>query len=276
MAKLKAYFSYWNGGYFNWKKDAFSLEEKINNDKLKDPFIMDTFRIAISRAKKHYGEAHLITDAYSEQIFKELPFDTITTGLERLSSEYTATWSLGKLYAYKIIALKGDPFIHIDNDVFLWKALPEKVTNAKIFAQSREPVDLFRYNLKNFYRKCPKKYLASEVPILKFAPNVGVVGGSDLSFFYNYSSSALNMILDPENKDYWTSHNGLVSWRKAVIAEQYYMGIAAKYYNKKIEYIFPTNEEFSKIADLGYTHLMGAKYGFFIKEKIHFLRERIA
>lgn len=270
---MKVYFSYWSRGYYNWDKNSFALKKEI--PKPSDSLAFDTLRIALNRAKKHYGEVHLITDIYSEDFFKKFPFDSVTTGLEKISPEYTATWSLGKLYAYKLIALKGDPFLHVDNDVFLWKPLPKKISSAEIFAQSREPVNLFNYHIDHFYKNCPKKYLASKIPKQSFAANVGVIGGSDLSFFYNYSSSAINMILDPANKTYWTTHKGLVSWRKAVIAEQYYMSVAARYYNKNIEYLFSNNEEFSKVAELGYTHLMGAKYGFFIKEKMNFLMKKL-
>lgn len=275
MAELKAYFSYWSGGYFNWKKTSFDLEEKVNKAKLKDQFVSDTFSLAISRARKHFKEVHMITDESSKDIFDQFDFDTVTTGLEKIPKEYSATWSISKLYTYKMISLRGDPFIHIDNDVFLWKRLPDNLLASPIFAQNREPVHLFGYKLNDFYRNCPKKYLASEVPILKFAPNVGIVGGHDLSFFYNYACSGLSMILDPINKKYWTSHTGLVSWRKAVLAEQYYMGIVAKYYNKDINFLFPTNESFHDVFRMGYTHLMGAKYGFFIKDKIGFLKGKL-
>lgn len=275
MKIKKAYFSYWSGGYFNWKKTNFSLENKIDNKKLKDKFVENTLILAVSRAKQHFSEVHMITDEESADIFKKFNFDSVTTGLEKIPKDYTAVWSISKLYAYKLICLKGDPFIHIDNDVFLWKNIPDDIINAPIFAQSRELVNLFGYRLEDFYKNCPKKYLASKVPKLKFAPNVGIVGGHDLAFFYNYASSGLNMILDPINKKYWTSHKGLVSWRKAVIGEQYYLGIAAKYYNKDIKYYFNNDEDFYKVAMRGYTHLMGAKYGLFMKDKISFLADKL-
>lgn len=258
--KIKPYFSYWSGGYAKW------------NNKLVEPLTFQSFDIAVKLALKHYGEAHFVTDSLCAEVFKEIPFTSVEVILDDLPKEYTKTWALGKIYAYQHIALKGDPFVHIDNDVFLWKPLPVDLICAPIFAQSPEPINSYSYKIHDFYKNCPKKYLASKVKKNNFAPNVGVVGGKDLGFFYNYSRSAISLILDPKNKSYWTKDFGLVTWRKAVISEQYYMGICASFYKKNITYLFPKNDSYSeKCYQLGYTHLMGSKYGYGMKEKVNFL-----
>lgn len=254
----KFYVSYWSGGYHGWDNKPIS------------DFVLDTYKLSANLILKHYGEVCLITDSYSKKFFKDIPFSSIDTVLDNfiIDKDYEKVWSLGKIFIYKYLCLKGNPFIHVDNDVFLWKPLPLEITRAGLLAQSAEKHINYYYRLDHFYKKCPNKFIAQSVRT-NYAPNAGIIGGHDLNFLYKYSSSALEMVLDPVNKSFWTEKNFGATWRKAVYAEQYYLAACAEYYNKKINYLFK-DRDFSPVrcSEIGYTHLLAAKKGKYIPEKI--------
>jgi hypothetical protein len=250
--------SYCPKGYHGW-----------NNQKPSN-FLLDTYKLSANLILKHYGEVCLITDSNSKKYFESIPFTKVDTILDEflIPEEYQKVWSLSKIFAYKYLSLNGESFIHIDNDVFLWKPLPINFTKLGLLAQSPETKINYFYKLNDFYKRCPKKYIA-QYARTNYAPNAGVFGGSNLGFIYKYSSSALDMVLDPVNKKFWTEDNFGATWRKAVYAEQYYLAVCAEYYEQKINFLF--NEgEFSpiKCAEIGYTHLLAAKKGKYIPEKI--------
>lgn len=254
----KFYMSYWSGGYHGW-----------NNQKVSD-FLLDTYKLSANLILKHYGKVDLITDSRSKDEFKSIPFTNISTALDEFQppKEYEKVWSLGKIFAYKCLSLKGEPFIHIDNDVFLWKPLPINIIKSNFFAQSAETNINYYYRLDNFYKNCPKKYIAQyERP--DYAPNAGIIGGYNLGFIYKYSSSSLEMVFDPMNKKFWTEDTFGATWRKAVYAEQYYLAACAEHYKEKINFLFGEKEcSPLKCSEIGYTHLLAAKKGKYIPEKV--------
>jgi hypothetical protein len=54
-------------------------------------------------------------------------------------------WSLAKMYVYK---LQKEPFIHIDNDVFLWDEFPKELFENDFFFQE---IELFNELGRDFY-----------------------------------------------------------------------------------------------------------------------------
>jgi len=252
---MKPYMSYWSGGY-----------RKIPNQ-----YIINMHKISAFFLKKNFNEVHFITDSESLPYFKDIKFSSISTDFDLLSKEYGEVWSLNKLYAYKLISQKGDPFFHIDYDVILWGGLREKFKKAAIFAQCEERRFHESYEIEKFLKNCPNLYLAGEIQKPKYAINVGILGGSDLEFFYNYADSALKLVLDPINKDFWVNYKGFsTNWSKAVIPEQYYLAVCEEYYNKKIETLFSKQwPEEDEILEKKYTHLMGAKDQKEVEEKIN-------
>jgi hypothetical protein len=252
---MKAYMSYWKGGY-----RGVPTERLINLHKLSVHF-----------AKQHFNEVHLITDSESKEYFKNVGFSTISTELDNLDLNYGQVWCLGKLLAYRIIAQKGDPFIHIDYDVFLFKP-PTAIINADVFGQSPENVIYFFYEVDKFVKNCPLLYKAKQKNPIN-GVNMGIFGGRDLEFIETYATDSIAMVMDPLNKNFWLEYNGFSNhWVKAVLAEQYYLSVMADTFNKKITCLFPggyPTEEQTKQA--GYTHLMAAKNREDILSKINFL-----
>lgn len=184
--------------------------------------------LSVKLLKKYYKEINLITDYEGEKNFKDLGWASLECPLEDLNSEYQEVWSLGKLKSFNIIANKGEPFIHIDYDFYVFEDFLKKISKAQVFFQSKEDVKRLSYNVSAFKNLCPNKYLNS--PNINFNDigyNCGIIGGNNLNFFSEYSSRAMNMILDKENRDFWVGkqydeYKNFKFFTKAVLAEQYY------------------------------------------------------
>ena len=258
---MKPYMSYWSGGY----------------TKVPNQFTVNMHKVCAYFLKQNFGEVHFITDDTSLPYFKDINFSSVATEFNDLPKEYGETWSINKLLAYKLITKRGDPFVHVDYDVVLWKGLEDRLKKADVFAQNKEKGSYDWYEIEKFEANCPNLHIAGKVD----APdgiNVGIIGGNDLEFLYNYSDSALELILDPKNKDFWLNYRGFSkSWNKAVIPEQYYLAVCSKYYNKKVELLFPNGWPNDQEAEeKHYTHCMNSKCDPNLRNKIQLMVNKLA
>lgn len=247
--------------YFSYSTKVSSQAENMNLTK-------KMAKLSVEAFKKFYKNVYLITDLDGLEIFKDINFTEVYPILENvIKNEYKDVWSIGKLYAIKYIAQKGEPFCHADFDFFITRELDHDLLNTDVFVQSIEyNIDKLGYNLNFYENLCKKKYLAEKLHSNK-AFNCGVVGGKNCSFFYKYSNTAIQMVEDIENKDLWLkNHLGFQNWTKAVLAEQYYLACALKKYNISPKLIFDNSaknyEPLSDIAkrfykETGAMHFLG-------------------
>lgn len=221
---------------------------------LKEYQFIKILKVALYYAKQHYKEINLITDYAGEKMLKNVfNWHSISTELESLPKEYKDVWSLGKIKSYNMISKYGDPFLHLDYDVFLIKPLPEKLVQSDLFCQSIEENCYSRYQLYAFDKYCKNKFYPFEFDLQSedWAPNCGIIGGKDLDFFQKYSDLVFKLVLDEENKMFWLCHY-LNSDKKSCIPEQYYLGLMSKFLNKKIETLFKV--KFDKVRNLQRNH----------------------
>jgi hypothetical protein len=98
-------------------------------------------------AKKHYENIHFYTDKlgyeWIEPYLDRLPFTKIEVCLDQFNYVPDIYWSFVKVCVY---TLQKEPFIHIDNDVFLWDKIPDYLLENKDFVfQETEPLDWTGY-----------------------------------------------------------------------------------------------------------------------------------
>ena len=259
---MKAYLSYWTGGWY----------------KKPDNFMLNMHRISAYLAKKHFKEVHFLTHEECINDFKDIPFDSVTNIFDNLDKKYNDVWSVNKLIAYKHICQKGDPFIHIDYDVFLWNGIPERLYNADIFAQCEERDSYHWYEVEKFIQNCPNPGLIGEIsPKPLHGINVGILGGNNLDVLQKYSQHALDIIFNKDNEKLLLGDNIFNNWwHRAVIPEQYMLACACAQYNVKPEFYFengwPGNEETNNKR---YTHLVGAKHLKDVQDKVGMLAQKI-
>jgi len=223
-------------------------------------YLVDLHKLSAFYAKKHFGEVHLITDSYSKDFFKDISWTSVSTELDDVPTDYPEVWSLSKLYAYKEICKRGDPFIHIDNDAILWKPLPDRVINAEVFVQCPEDINKHGYEIDKFIEHCPYKQEFSSGPFIEYSYNLGIFGGKNLDFISQYADKALDFVLNKKNKFYWQKYKKYKNyWSKAVVAEQYFLAMMSAYYNQKVTCLFDKWPSEDEAESIGYSHVMGCK-----------------
>jgi hypothetical protein len=255
---MKIYHSYWSKGYVGSPP----------------AYVVDLHNLSAYLAKKQYGEIHLITDTEGKKHLSGIEYASISTTLDTLPAEYGTVWSLGKLLAYNQIAALSEPFMHIDYDVLLWKKLPETFTASPVFAERLEANVDWRYNVMNFYKRCPNHHDLKTL-VKDGALNAGVFGGTNLDLIYRATLRAMAFVLDPFNKEFMVSTDMKINvphWSRATIAEQLYIYQYCLMNNQDITFLLKTKDHASQqieCTDLGYTHLWGIKHLPDMKHRIY-------
>lgn len=241
---MKPYLSCWSYGYHG--KD--------------DEFILDMYQLSAFLLKNLYGEVHLITDLEGKERLKKINFTSVDTSLEILPKDLRIIWSLGKIYSYKLIAEKGEPFIHLDNDAFLFKELSDDILLNNVIVQHPEQDAYHFYEVENFTKNIPNPYYLKEHKI-DYGANMSIFGGYNIKFIKFYAEEALKLALDKDNQTFFRDTYFHKSFIPACIVEQYYMSLLANMNNVEVKYLFNGWEEFGdKAKHLGFCHIWSAKH----------------
>lgn len=255
---MKPYLSLWSEGYYK----SASEEKKI--------FLLNCYKMSAFFLLKHYKEVHLITDSSGAKFLKKIPFTTVSTELDLLPKNSSILWSLGKLYSYKLISEKKEPFIHVDHDVFLVNKINENVLNSDIFVQNEEFYAFYEYKVKDFFNILENKYLlGTKLPDQAY--NMGIFGGQNTSLINKFSTEALKLPLDKKNLSNIVKTSFEFYHTPACIIEQYQLSIFLEI-NKIVpkclidlsdrkSYDTDSNKEIisSRGAEIKYFHLWGDK-----------------
>ena len=237
--------------------------------------------LSLETARKYYPETALVTDDAGAKILVDgigLEFDSVSLELNALQASDPEWWVLGKLWAYRI---QKKPFIHLDNDVFLWKALPERVTSAPVLAQNPEYF-VFGDNSAPFWWYRPETFDAIVKSAGGWLPKewlwyvsrqgncafcCGILGANQVDFINHYADTALQIAENPDNQ----TALSLIKEkpRDSVLIEQYFLAACIEYHknfsdsafqNVDIQCLFQSPEEAftpTKAQEAGYTHLIG-------------------
>lgn len=145
-----------------------------------------------------YYPVELITDRKGKDVLVDkigLPYRWVKDDLENIHYP-TELWAVAKILAY---AIQKEPFIHVDNDVYIWAAFPEYITNSNLAVQSIE--ENYEHN---------KIYTKDIIDKFKYVPavileqknnnqtinsiNAGIIGGNNISFIQDYAQEAIKFI----------------------------------------------------------------------------------
>ena len=233
-----------------------------------------------------HGTVDLVTDRVGAEILVnelQLPFRHVSLALDEIPTEaHPALWAYGKIVAYEEHARNGNPFIHIDSDVYLWKPLPARVTNAAIAAQCYEWApqyppfhDIYtrpRQTMRALMKHLPRAW----TPHAKddHAINMGIFGGNDLDTIAEYCSQVRSFVEHPDNQPGWKliadscgdgpgSVAGIrnVGWSNMLI-EQQTAYCATRQCGMSMAMLFGIDamDDIDAAGNtLGYTHVMGTK-----------------
>lgn len=224
--------------------------------------------------KKHYTEIHFYTDKKGYELITpyldQLPFTKIEVCMDDINWLDDNYWSLGKMYVY---SLQKEPFIHIDNDVFIWEKFTDELLSGDFMFQE---IEQFNDSIWDFYNKGLKIYgmaIPKEIEVLDSAFNCGVFGCltqealSIISSYYQIGYKFVKKInIIPNIQKEAISERALAS----VIIEQVF--IYSLVIKNKLKFNLLFNAETNKYK-IKYTHQIGStKRNKVVEQKI---RERI-
>lgn len=263
--------SYWSKPYFTTEADKGGWNKNI----------FHFMSCAFSCLKfNEYHKISLITDKAGKELFIDkmgLPYHQVSTPLDLLNNEYPEyLWAIGKLYTYSIME---KPFIHVDNDIFIWEPLGQNLLSAPLVAHNLEVSyshnKIFFTDILNKFRYVPDILIESfRLNNNVNEINAGILGGTDIHFFKEYCSLAFDFVdknLDIIRK---LDRPGMFN----VIYEQFLFYALAKSKSRKIEYLITeeVDQHFLGLTDFWespqkrkYIHTVGAyKTWYIIGEQI--------
>jgi uncharacterized protein DUF6734 len=190
---MRAVWSFWSKPYFSQQGSTWLSQKDY----------LYSCALSLECAKQHFKETILYTDDDGADLLinkLKLPFSKVSTSLNNINHYDPTWWTVGKLYTY---SLQKNPFVHIDNDVYLWKALPEHFKHAGIIGQNPEhfiPGSSWYQPEKFDPIIKSQSWLPDEVIwYLKQRNNqmaicCGIMGGSNISLIRKYAEMALKLV----------------------------------------------------------------------------------
>jgi len=179
----------------------------------------------------------------------QLPYSKVHVVLDEIDFP-RMLWAYVKLYTYSI---QKDPFLHVDGDVFIWKKLiePEDKHKLGLIVQNIEEADHFYRPLYNDlikkefeFPEAIQQELDTRLPL--FSVNAGIIGGTDLQFFKEYTTRAFKFINNNLSKF------ALINQEKFnMLFEQHLFYCLAKQRNIPITSQLP-----DVVTDMTYKHLV--------------------
>jgi hypothetical protein len=241
--------------------------------------------LSVETARLHFPETALFTDDEGAALLVDglgLRFTEVSTALNCLEQQDPDWWMLGKLHTY---TRQGEPFVHLDSDVYLWKSLPERLLTAPVLAQNAEDGRDLPWYDADFCESTIRFGGDGWIPVewcwyrarsaLQEAACCGIIGGNDLEFFGRYAATVIRLLESPRNRLAFARSADKKAYNP--FFEQYLLCACAAFHGVRIQYLFPPSSMAAlaaSAAEAGYTHLIaGAKSNPAIADR---LEQRIA
>ena len=225
-----------------------------------------TTALSVLCASRHFKEVQFISSSWGVDVISQLklPITSYSDKLNEIKSHPKEFWAYGKLLSY---CEQTQPFVHIDNDVFMWHPLPDKILNAYLCFQSHEPFDADGYQYYNMLKKCwgrapVKPKVIMENPVYDFAYNCGICGGNNLDIFEEWRKTSAEYIFAPKNQEVFFVKERDMLIHQNLFHEQYFLACLIKKHNlrKKVKVLDPDamaiNDAYPREKPR-YTHLWG-------------------
>jgi hypothetical protein len=253
-----------------WSKPAFHGQQNYYNSRktagwLNLRYFLLSSCLSCLTAKRHHKKIELHTDKKGYQFLidlLQLPYDDVYLSLNELKSCDHKLWVQAKFKAFE---LQKEPFIHIDNDVYLWKELfpsPDTTlvtqSNINIWPYYRSTLQYIMDNFE-FIPECMRNVKISGHTR---EANTGVIGGDNIDFYQEYCELAKEFL----EKNTASLPKIDVGYFNTVL-EQFLFTCLAKQRKLKVSYLFSNSNKYAcndllkfnlvPIVDK-YIHLVGA------------------
>ncbi|TRX04172.1 DUF6734 family protein [Flavobacterium gawalongense] len=140
--------------------------------------------------KKFYSDVELHTNQAGKEILIDLlglPYTKVHLSLETefMQNLLPDMWAYAKIHSY---SLQKDPFLHVDGDVFIWKAFETELMQSPLIAQNLEDnLTIYHHSLDAIKKHA--NYIPDWINLDSEHPkayNAGIIGGTAISFFKEY------------------------------------------------------------------------------------------
>lgn len=226
-----------------------------------------SWALSCLQLKHFYKNVTLYADSVATKLLidsLELPYTNVVCNLDDLNEYHAGLWALPKIYTY---SKQDAPFLHIDGDVYIWKAFENKLLAGDLIAQNQEAGTEYYENkiqhLEKYLTYLPKEITEDRKacnPI--HAYNAGIFGGGDIEFFKSYTHKAFEFVNNNINS---LSKINVTDFN--IFFEQYLFYCMVKKQNKKVNVLFDQiigDNEYTGFGDFNevphnkqYLHLLG-------------------
>lgn len=223
--------------------------------------LLYTTALSLLCASRHFQEVQFISTDWGCDMMRELgmPVTHYSSKLNDMKGVSQYFWAYGKLLAYNE---QTEPFVHIDNDVFLWDPLPDRILKAHLCFQSHEPFDKEGYKYYEMLRPCfdkapVKPQIIEDNPVYDFAYNCGICGGHNLDFFKEWIECSQKYIFAHENHTMFFKRFATVLIHQNLFHEQYFAASLIKAHDLRGKVKVLDKDAMVIGEKYRYTHLWG-------------------
>ncbi len=166
---------------------------------LSSEYNLMSWALSCLQLKEFYNHVTLYADSVSAKLMIDtlrLPYTEVVCNLDKLNTYHPKLWALPKVHTYSV---QEEPFLHIDGDVFIWKAFEEELLQSQLIAQNKESATSYYESIMKLL-EAGLKYFPPEIEEerknkeLIYAYNAGVFGGTDIPFFKEYCKKAFEFV----------------------------------------------------------------------------------
>lgn len=170
-----------------------------NSGWLAPEYNLIAWTLSCLQLKQYYSDVVLYCDSVSAKTLidtLQLPYSEVVCNLDVLNTYHPELWALPKIHAY---SQQEKPFLHVDGDVFIWKQFEDDLMKSNLIAQNMESATEYygkiMESLESELTYFPKEIIKekqTKSPILAY--NAGIFGGTDISFFKEYTTKAFEFV----------------------------------------------------------------------------------
>jgi hypothetical protein len=194
---MKIIQSYWSLPSALNDKDDYG---RYNGGFLSAKYNYMSWALSVLTLKRHYKNVELITDEAGKSLLidtLQLPYNKVTVCLDELNHYHPKLWALGKVKAYQ---MQKEPFLHIDGDIYIWKKLGNSSFHKSPLIVQNIDYDHQTYSelkdsIKTHFNFIPPEIAQQyQSDNQLHAVNAGIMGGTDIDFFQEYTEKAFVFI----------------------------------------------------------------------------------
>jgi len=195
LAPMKIVQSFWSKKFYDFKtRDAY------NNCPTEEHEIYSRV-LSCLLLSKLYDRVELVTDSKGKELLIDtlgLPYSSVTLELDKLDKYSTELFVLDEIYS---MGIQKEPFIYIDENIFMWAALPSELNGHDVFTLRQKKYD-YSDKAKLFdvtsQFETLNSYLYRSMVLGTFlqpqSGMIGFMGGNSSSFFQDYSLETFTFV----------------------------------------------------------------------------------